>query len=189
MEGLGDAPLGIDCANLPPGEGVYILTVLLSGRFLCKIGMTTDIPGRLQSYLAYYPTGFNLWYVVSCPSGDERSFESLLHRVLAGKGLSLVDAQGNPCPHGHATEWFELKLSDLKKLKEYDFGGREAWDFNGALVTKSTRTVPRRLVKASTPTRRAAGLPIATPTKNGQNDRDDQDDQDGRSAKRRCLEF
>lgn len=110
--------------NLAGKSGVYFVSPELptesSERFLVKIGMAADktylgsstkkgMKARLESYLLYYPRGYNIFGLVLTNLKNAKKVESQIQSYLTGKGRKA------DFPHSRTEEWYWLSLGDIEK--------------------------------------------------------------------------
>jgi hypothetical protein len=79
---------------------------------LVKVGMTTDLKKRLDTYLLYYPRAVVLFGLIETSTNQAKAAERDIQRYLKKKGRQAT------FPHTHSDEWYFVSLRDIKIVLE-----------------------------------------------------------------------
>ena len=129
---------------------------------LVKIGIGlnqkfgSDISNRIQSYLLYWPRGFNIFGIILTHRDAARDLEKTIHALLLDKGRKMDPTEYK---HSHIEEWFYLTRREIYQLISHDPNG-DFYLFDPAhnLVENPTAGKQRK-VKSMTAQQKSAFFP------------------------------
>ena len=99
---------------VPEDENDMMLVKIGIG--LNKVG-GSNISRRLQSYLLYWPRGFNVFGIVLTSASAAKKLEQSIHAYLKNKNRKMDPTDYK---HSHIEEWFYLTPREVHKLIQYD---------------------------------------------------------------------
>lgn len=94
-------------------SGVYFITtdeVTSDEELWVKVGLGKSLEHRLDSYLLYYPRGFNVLCILHTHAKNASKVEQVIHDVLRRKMRQMKTT------HSHSGEWFKLSKVDITTL-------------------------------------------------------------------------
>jgi hypothetical protein len=95
-------------------SGVYFITNdnIKNKTLWVKVGLAKSLEHRLDSYLLYYPKGFQVLCILHTHRKNASKVESVIHAVLRKKIRQMK------ATHSHSGEWFKLTLKEISTLYE-----------------------------------------------------------------------